>query len=129
MAGLKSSQQRDAILDNLKNRYDHPTAETLYLDLKKEMPALSLATVYRNLKVLESEGLLIRIPGNDAEHYDGNFNNHYHLTCSNCKSIIDIEVKGEQVIDTLPHNFGGDIICHSLMYFGICPECKKSIKA
>lgn len=125
MAGLKSSKQRDAILRNLQGRYDHPTAETIYFDLKKDFPTLSLATVYRNLKVLESEGLIIRIPGNDAEHYDGNFHNHYHLTCRHCKNIIDLEVNGEEVINALPADFDGEITSHSLMFFGLCPECAK----
>ena len=50
---IKYSKQRQAIKDQLSNRGDHPTAETLYSELKTNMPNLSIATVYRNLKQLE----------------------------------------------------------------------------
>jgi len=126
MAALKSSKQRDAILQELQGRYDHPTAETLYLDLKQQMPQLSLATVYRNLKVLEREGLVMRILAQDAEHFDGNFQNHYHMTCQKCSKIMDLELNGSEVIDRLPTRFGGEIKSHTLMYFGVCPDCSKS---
>ena len=52
----KYSKQRELILDSLRKRKDHPTAERLYLDLKKEMPELGIATVYRNLSDLCEEG-------------------------------------------------------------------------
>ena len=48
----KYSKQRELILNSLRNRKDHPTAEKLYLDLKNEMPELGIATVYRNLSDL-----------------------------------------------------------------------------
>lgn len=56
----KHSKQRDAIFENLRSRKDHPTAEEIYLSLKPAMPAISLATVYRNLAQLENEGLILR---------------------------------------------------------------------
>ena len=56
----RHSKQRDAVLANLCSRCDHPTAEDIYFSLKSSMPALSLATVYRNLAALESAGKIIR---------------------------------------------------------------------
>ena len=53
---LKHSKQRDAIEQFLATRYDHPTAETVYLNLRKEYPKISLATVYRNLSLLAELG-------------------------------------------------------------------------
>ena len=70
MAGLKSSKQRDAILDNLKNRYDHPTAETLYLDLKKEMPAL-YKTIGERYKALDSWSMYLITAYEQTEEYIG----------------------------------------------------------
>ena len=46
---LKYSRQREAIKTFLAGRYDHPTAETVYLGIKEEFPNISLGTVYRNL--------------------------------------------------------------------------------
>ena len=51
----RNSKKRDAILEKLKSTTSHPTAEWIYLELKKDYPKLSLATVYRNLKSFCSE--------------------------------------------------------------------------
>ena len=53
---IKHSRQRDAIRQNLINRYDHPTAETVYMDIKEDFPNISLGTVYRNLSLLADLG-------------------------------------------------------------------------
>lgn len=121
------SKQREMILSLLQSRYDHPTCEMLYLDLKKVMPAISLATVYRNLRLLENEGKIRCIPAKNAEHFDGNSSTHYHLTCTECGRIIDIELQNCDCIHSLPLDFGGEIRSHSLMYFGLCPQCKETL--
>ena len=53
---LKYSRQREAIKTFLAGRYDHPTAETVYLGIKEEFPNISLGTVYRNLSLLSDIG-------------------------------------------------------------------------
>ena len=53
---IKKSRQREAILQCLVNRYDHPTAETVYLSIKDDFPNISLGTVYRNLSLLSDLG-------------------------------------------------------------------------
>lgn len=59
---LKHSKQRDAIEQFLATRYDHPTAETVYLNLREDYPKISLATVYRNLSLLAELGNIQKIP-------------------------------------------------------------------
>ena len=46
---LKHSSQRDSILEFLKTRKDHPTADVVYMNVRKSFPNISLGTVYRNL--------------------------------------------------------------------------------
>lgn len=53
---LKYSKQRESIKNFLVTRYDHPTAETVYLNIRKEFPNISLGTVYRNLNLLAEIG-------------------------------------------------------------------------
>ena len=72
MATVKHSKQREAILSELRSRKDHPTAEDLYFTLKAEMPNLSLGTVYRNLNMLASDGVILKISFEGADRYDGN---------------------------------------------------------
>ena len=78
----KYSKQRELIINSLKNRTDHPTADMLYIDLKKEMPNLGIATVYRNLVELCEEGVIIKIKSkNGPDRYDGNTMPHVHFEC------------------------------------------------
>ena len=58
---LKYSKQRESIKNFLVTRYDHPTAETVYLNIRKEFPNISLGTVYRNLSLLTELGEVIKI--------------------------------------------------------------------
>ncbi len=126
MSTLKSSKQRDAVLANLQSRYDHPTAEDVYLAVKDVIPSISLATVYRNLKLLESEGLILKVPTGDSDRFDGHTHSHYHFTCIGCRKVLDLDIDPEVSLNSLPRDFNGTVTSHSLMFYGICPDCKKS---
>lgn len=58
---IKRSRQREAIRQCLAGRYDHPTAETVYMSIKDEFPNISLGTVYRNLSLLSDLGEIQKI--------------------------------------------------------------------
>lgn len=58
---IKRSRQREAIRQCLTKRYDHPTAETVYMSIKDEFPNISLGTVYRNLSLLSDLGEVQKI--------------------------------------------------------------------
>ena len=89
----KYSQHREALLISLKNRQDHPTADTLYFELKQKFPSISLATVYRNLVDLSNEGEIKRLQmGNRPDCYEGNIDEHIHFICSKCNRICDVEL-------------------------------------
>lgn len=62
MAVIKHSKQRDAIHNFLMSRKDHPTAETVYANVIKEFPNISLGTVYRNLSFLVDNGMAVKFP-------------------------------------------------------------------
>ena len=49
---LKHSKQRDSILEFLATRKDHPTADVVYMNVREQLPNISLGTVYRNLTLL-----------------------------------------------------------------------------
>ena len=61
MAVVKFSRQREAIRNNLAHRYDHPTADMVYQDIRREFPHISLGTVYRNLSLLAENGEIQKI--------------------------------------------------------------------
>lgn len=125
---VRKSKQRDAILNNLKNRYDHPTAAELFDSVKKDFPALSLGTLYRNLKFLCDSGSIISFSIGDEEHYDANTKQHYHLKCSCCNRFYDLPVSP---FDELEHfslpDYKGKINNYSLIFYGICDVCSSQI--
>ena len=127
MSAQRSSRQRSAVYADLLSRYDHPTADEVYFSVKKELPNISLATVYRNLKMLESEGLILRITTDDSDRFDGHTQNHYHLMCDKCKKVSDLNIRSGFDLNTLPDNeFQGEIRSHALLFFGLCENCKQN---
>lgn len=128
---LKNSKQRDAIKSFLMTRYDHPTAETVYLNVKKEFPNISLGTVYRNLSLLSEIGEIQKLStGIGPDRFDGNPAPHYHFICNHCGSVLDLDVTGLDHINILAsQNFDGEIEGHLIYFYGKCPDCKKTFGA
>ena len=89
---MKYSKQRQLILSMVLENQAHPSAKTIYDDLKNTCPSLSLGTVYRNLNFLVEQGLIrkVVIPGQDTR-YDYNLGNHFHFICEKCGTIFDFE--------------------------------------
>lgn len=124
MAIERKSKQREAIINELCSRYDHPTAMELYLSVRKTIPNLSLGTLYRNLAQLEENGQVLRIPDGSTDRFDGNVNPHAHFKCLTCGNVYDLmSFKNESIV------FSDDIIesviNYSLMAFGSCKHCNK----
>ena len=83
MPGLKYSRQRESIINCLKGRKDHPTADMIYASVREEYPKISLGTVYRNLSLLVDQGEILRFScGEGQDHYDADTSQHYHFVCS-----------------------------------------------
>ena len=124
---LKHNKQRDAIEQFLATRYDQPTAETVYMNLREEYPKLSLATVYRNLSLLAELGNILKIPtGIGPDRFDGRPEPHNHFLCDECGSMIDLQMNSIDHVDEIAaQTFDGVIKGHSILFYGICPECLK----
>ena len=86
----RSTKQKTAILEYLRGVKTHPSAETVYLALKKKMPQLSLGTVYRNLDAYAREGksLLFEVKG--QQRFDGDVSPHSHFACESCGGVQDL---------------------------------------
>ena len=89
--GLRLTHQRLEIFKALVKTKDHPSAETLYGDLRKSLPTISLDTVYRNLHTMEAHGLINRVvTGQSSARFEANLSPHHHLICKICHTITDI---------------------------------------
>lgn len=122
----KHSKKRDAIREALMNTKEHPSAEMLYTKLKCDIPDLSLATVYRNLNEFIADGEAVCVGAvNSQERFDANTKPHTHFICEKCSRVLDLDCFNEDSrLDSEAQNgFGGTVRCHSLVFYGLCPEC------
>lgn len=125
MATTKYSRQRESIINFLKTRKDHPTADVIYQNLRRENPTLSLGTVYRNLTKLSDAGTILKISCNDAsDHFDGDTRPHGHFMCNCCHSITDLSTKTLDIQSVIDENsFQGTIEETQVLFYGICVKC------
>lgn len=99
-SGIKATHQRTEIYRELARTGGHPDAETLYARVRKRIPAISLDTVYRTLRLLEEKGIVSRV-GTFAERtrFDANTDRHHHFICRQCGLIGDVY---SDALDDLP---------------------------
>lgn len=94
MAARKYSRQRESIKDFLATRKDHPTADMVYQNVRRQNPNISLGTVYRNLTLLAESGEINRLNmGDGVDHFDADTSPHYHLLCTKCGKVVDLEME------------------------------------
>ena len=125
----RSTRQREAIRHNLSGRKDHPTAETLFEDLKGEIPNMSLATVYRNLSQMAKSGEIRRIALEEdpSARFDYDTSGHSHFFCRRCKSLTDVpEVRALDGRAEVEDLLGGSVEKVSVMYSGLCAACREA---
>jgi Fur family peroxide stress response transcriptional regulator len=125
MKELKYSRQREAILEELRKRHDHPTADLLYRSLRESFPRISLGTVYRNLNLLADLGQISRIRCEEGmEHFDCDTCDHYHFVCRSCGKILDLPMDIITDLDARAESAGvGSVESHSLLFYGRCSAC------
>lgn len=124
---LKRSRQRDMIKAFLMGRKDHPTADVVYMNVRKDNPNISLGTVYRNLTLLSELGEIRRLRlGDGVDHYDADTSPHYHFVCEECGNVIDLEMDSlEKITEIAGAGFDGKIAGHVTYFYGICGNCVK----
>jgi Fe2+ or Zn2+ uptake regulation protein len=122
----RMTKQRKAILEVLKNTDSHPTADSIYDEVKKNIPNISLGTVYRNLNVLHTMGkIMILDYGGTYSRFDGNPENHYHFHCEECGQLFDINHPVMDEIDkTVEDDTSFTVNFHRLEFYGLCNKCK-----
>lgn len=127
MAILKYSRQRASIKEYLLQTHEHPTADTVYLHVKKEFPNISLGTVYRNLNLLADMGEAQKIPTpHGGDRFDGRTDFHYHVICTSCGNVSDLELSPEHITEInqlAGRHFDGQIDSHSMIFNGLCTHC------
>lgn len=124
----KQFRKRNAILAFLRQSKAHPSAEDIYRSLQREHSDISLASVYRNVKLFKDEGLIISLGTvNGIERLDGRVDPHVHFACNVCNAVID--VPNVDVPESVPKAAEACLHCRvddtRLVLTGICENCLK----
>ncbi len=115
--------QRRVILEEVRRERSHPTADEVYERVRLRLPRVSLGTVYRNLDRLSREGLITTIEGPGQRRYDGDREDHCHLRCRSCGTIVDVEAV-DLPLERISEAVGDfQISGYHLEYYGVCGEC------
>jgi Fur family transcriptional regulator, peroxide stress response regulator len=126
--GLAATHQRQVIYEAIVATPRHHSAETIYAEVRKRTPSISLATVYKNLRLFVEHGLLREVsPHASTLLVEGNLEPHHHLVCTRCKTVQDIEgdfVNFKKLSRQAPHGF--DLSRPLIEVFGLCKRCAKS---
>lgn len=121
------SKQKEAIVRVLRETSSHPSAEWIYEQVRKDMPDIGLATVYRNLRLLKEAGEISEIRTScDGARFDHNTRRHYHFCCDVCGKILDLDEPVDATIETrIARRTGLRVTRHHLELGGVCLDCQE----
>src|SRR5439155_6435298 len=105
-AGWRFTRQRAAVFEYLRSINDHATAEQVYEGVRRDLPHISLATVYKALEALVDARLANKLPdASGPARYDGRSEAHYHFRCLKTGKVCDLPTPFDsQLLDKLdPH--------------------------
>lgn len=124
----RRSRQRDTVLRVLRGTKSHPTADWIYEQVKREIPNVSLGTVYRNLRMLKEASEIIELDFGAAQsRFDGNPEPHYHFVCLSCGRVLDVDMPVKRGLDEEARESSGhQVLGHRLEFYGTCSRCLES---
>ena len=123
----KYSRQRELVYHAVMESGEHPTAEAVYQAVRRDCPDISLGTVYRNLGRLAECGVIRKIGVPDgSDHFDGTLREHYHLFCTGCGCVCDVDLPElEGLRQAVEQRTGFSVTGHDLILRGLCKDCRK----
>lgn len=126
MEAVKNFRKRNAILEAVRGTTAHPSADMVYADLQQTHPDISRATVYRNLALFKSQGIIASL-GTVAgvERFDGNTDPHVHFICNCCSAVIDLPEMAvpQEMCHQAASQTGGQVDLCQLTFTGVCSDC------
>jgi len=119
-AGLKMTEQRRVILQVLNNSADHPSVEAVYQRAREVDPAISIATVYRTLHLLDEMNLVKRHDFNENySRFEVNLEHHHHLIDLETGKVIEFQYNDlETLKERIAKELGYDLVDHRLELYG-----------
>jgi Fur family ferric uptake transcriptional regulator len=128
LPNMRLTTQRQIILEELGKVTSHPTANEVYDMVRKRLPRIGLGTVYRNLELMADSGIILKLEvGGTQKRFDATIEPHYHIRCSSCGKVDDIEMEVQEQINLAAKEVSNyKILGHHIEFTGICGDCLKS---
>ncbi len=122
----RNTIQRNLVLSAVRALPQHPTAEEIYQAILIDYPAISRATVYRNLNLLAQNSEIRRVQVADgADRFDYDCRPHYHIRCRRCGRVFDRQIPYQPQLSGSLSDDGFVVESHDIVFAGICPACNK----
>ena len=119
---MRYSKQKEVILNLIHSTEIHPTADWIYRNARTQIPNISLGTVYRNLKRLEKDKLIMTIYDGNTARYDSNMKQHDHLKCNTCGDLIDIKKNNIDISKTILRSYNFKVTDIEMTISGTCKK-------
>jgi len=121
----RTTRQLTVISTAIQGDHSHPSAEDIYMRVRKVLPHISLGTVYRNLQRLVQEGTIqMLFLGERVARYDPTLVKHDHFICQQCGRVEDVWVDRDHSVDFASLvKEGFTVTAHSLAIHGVCQLC------
>lgn len=125
LPNMRLTTQRQIILEELAKVTSHPTANEVYDMVRRRLPHIGLGTVYRNLELMADSGVILKLEvGGTQKRFDATVAPHYHVRCSGCGRVDDIEMPVQHHITEAARQASDyEILSHHIEFSGLCREC------
>ncbi|MCC6334151.1 MAG: transcriptional repressor [Myxococcales bacterium] len=127
--GLKTTRQRNLIIDTFFSLDGHLSVEEVWAKARELDRRVSVATVYRTMKLLHESGLAhARNFGDGQTRYEAAVgkDHHDHLICTRCSTIIEFENDQiERLQDLVARKHGFKVVSHKMELYGLCRGCQR----
>lgn len=121
---LKATIQRTSILKSIETA-GHINVDDIYDDVKRQYPTLSLATIYKNIIVMQEHHVIVEVPMNgEKSKYELKKGEHMHLICQDCGHIMDTEITPQTKESLVIENF--QLNASQINLYGLCENCQKT---
>jgi Fur family ferric uptake transcriptional regulator/Fur family peroxide stress response transcriptional regulator len=119
---LKATIQRTSILKSIDHA-GHINIDDIYEIVREQHPTLSLATIYKNILIMQKNSVIIEVPMNGKKSkYELKKDDHIHLICQSCGEIRDSNISKKAKEELIVENF--KINSSQINLYGLCEECQ-----
>jgi Fur family peroxide stress response transcriptional regulator len=124
--GIAVTHQRQVLYETMQAMHGHPSPEEVYARVKKKVPAISLATVYKNIHLFVESGVFREVSMHHGSlRVEINAEPHHHVVCSKCKKISDIDEKELGLVAKRRRLPGGFLVeRYAVDVIGVCSACQ-----